>query len=64
MTFYKLLTDLIAEGILFQRYLALFLKKLKIFLSTEMFATGRHQKVCLDAIINHLSASKYPFCVY
>lgn len=38
--------------------------KLKIFLSNQMFATRRHQKVCSDAIINNLSALKYPFSVY
>lgn len=57
MAFYEVLTDLIAGGILFQRYRALFLKKmkLKILLSNQIFATRRHQKVCLDAIINTVS---------
>ena len=66
MAFYEVLTDLIAGGILFQRYRALFLKKikLKILLSNQMVATRRHQKVCSDAIIHSVSPLKYSFYVY
>lgn len=39
-------------------------KKFKMLLSNQPFATGRHQKVCSDAIFNSLGALKYSFYAY